>query len=109
MAQMPIAESALHFTAQHSQGEIAFLFDILGRDDLAEAWPASARFEFCLRIEQSRVAVGAAKDSCATLVKKFASPRYLGSGLAGNGELWRRQNLPPFVLSLVNRTHPHFP
>src|SRR5215471_8218714 len=109
MSQMPIAESALYFTAQHSEGEIAFLFDVLGGDDLPEARPASARFEFCLGIKQSRIAVGAAKHPCATLVKKFATPRYLSPGLAGNCELWRSQNLPPFVLSLVDRMPPHFP
>src|SRR5262245_22571533 len=52
VTEMGVAAAAQDFDAAHAVAVIGFGRDVLFRSRLPEAGPASARIEFCLRVEE---------------------------------------------------------
>ena len=102
MAEMGVAERAFHLSPQHAHAEVIFFADIFRRDRFKEAGPAGAGFKLCFRIEQSRAAIRAAKNSGTVLMQKLTGARYLRSSLARDRVLRSRQDAPPFLRCFVN-------
>src|ERR1700733_15671347 len=101
VAEMAAAATAMNFAAQHAEGAIfPFAHGIIQR--LIEARPAGAAFVLRLGREQRQVATGAGEGAFAVFLEQRARPRTLGTFLAQDFVLLRRQLGAPFRVGLFD-------
>src|SRR5580704_5910594 len=79
MPQMSIATRAGNGIANHAEGQIPVLDDVLFRDRLPETRPARARLELGARVVEHGVAADAVIQTISVVVRVLAGPGALGA------------------------------
>src|SRR5687768_15769321 len=97
---MGVASAADDLDAAHAQGGVLVLGDRVGVHRLPEARPAAAGVELRFGAEERLAAADAGVLAGSLGVPVGPSERALGTLLAGNVELFRRQALAPFRVAL---------
>src|SRR5450759_817158 len=101
VTEMAAATAAMNFGPQHPKGPVFCLADGV-LDRLIKTRPAVAALELGLRGEQRQVAAGTGEDALAMLLKQRARSRTLGTLLAQDFILLRRQLRAPFRIGFFD-------
>src|ERR1700694_2595498 len=101
VAEMAAATAAVNFGPQHPKGPVLGLADgVLER--LIKTRPAGTALEFRLRREQRQIAAGAGENALAMLLEQRARTGTLGTFLAQDFILLRRQLRAPLRVGLFD-------
>ena len=100
VAEVGVAAAAQHFGADVVHAPIRDGRDVFVVGRFQEARPAGAGIELRSRIEERLPTADADVGRIVVVVPERAGAGALGAALAGHAVLLRRQNLPPFCISL---------
>ena len=99
VAQMCVAASARNLCPLHPETVVPPFDDVLLCNRPGKAWPARARIEFVMRIEQRRLAADAAKQPVPVQIPISARERGFRVGMAGDLKRGRGKPLAPLVFA----------
>ena len=100
MAEVSVAQRAVHGLANHTQARIALLANVFLRDGSPETRPPGARLKLRIRTEQCIVATDAAVEAFLVKIPVLSRERPLGVRVPGDIECQRRKHLLPVLLAL---------
>src|SRR5881628_4274512 len=99
---MRVATGAAHLGPPHAVGTVSMFLDRAFLYRLVETWPAGAGFILRFGAEERLPATGAHVHSGIFRLVVFAGKRRLGSGLAHDLKLLRREFLLPFGFGFLD-------
>src|SRR4029077_2826648 len=108
MAEVSVAQRAVHGLANHTKARIAFLANVFLRDRSPETRPPGARLKLRIRTEQCIVATDAAVEAVLVKIPVLARERPLGVRVPGDIECQRRKHLLPVLLALHDLGETYF-